>query len=144
MANDEMVELQQATPLEDNNTEAELSPAEIESRLVEQQGKTPADMAAIFFKMHQPRLNMIINQLSAKQLRRVIFNATSYPFVSREYAPRDENEKAAAFLMSEMMLNKAIMQLQFEMEKAEKAFLEQQNSAIMDSTNTSEGEGNNG
>lgn len=134
--NEKLIEEIENTPVDGAETPSELP----EGTVVEQQAKSPADMAAVFFKMQQPRLNFIINKLSAKQMRRVIFNATSYPFVAKEYQPRDEDEKAAAYLIHEMMLNKTVMQLHFEMEQAEKALLQQQNSDTMNSE-TNEGEG---
>lgn len=82
---------------------------------------TPADIAAAFFDKNKRLLKTKLSTLSQRQLKRVLFNAAAYPFTDAEYKPRTEEEKSVIYLLSEMMLNKAIMQLQFEMERAEKA-----------------------
>lgn len=85
------------------------------------EANNPEDVAAVFFSMNQKKLSMLLDKLSAKQLRRVIFNACSYPFVDKQYTPRTDEEKSAAYLVHEMVLNKTIMQLSFEMQKADEA-----------------------
>lgn len=88
----------------------------------------PADLAATFFKMQAPRLDRLLDKMSAKQLRRLIFNAVSYPLVDRKYAPRVQEEKDAAYLVAEMVFNRAIMQLTVEMQKAQNEMDKQNNS----------------
>jgi hypothetical protein len=85
---------------------------------------------------------MLIDQMSVRQMRRLIFNACSYPFVDREYQPRTEEEKSAAYLVHEMMLNKTIMTLHYEMEQAERALQTPQNDGII--TEETKGEQSNG
>ena len=86
------------------------------------------DLAASFFRLEQPRLKILLSKLTSKQLRRVIFNASSYPFVDKAYNPRTDTERQAAYLVSEMVTNKMIMQLSFEMQQAEKAMADKNNS----------------
>lgn len=98
------------------------------------------DIAAVFFKMQQPRLKILLSKMSSKQLRRVIFNAVSYPMVEKEYAPRTKEERDALYLVHEMTLNKTIMQLSFEMNKADNALKEQENLTTISIDNTLVGE----
>lgn len=79
----------------------------------------PEDLAATFFAMQAPKLDNLLNNMSAKQMRRVLFNAVSYPLVDRKYHPRTQEEKDVAYLVGEMVLNRTIMQLSFEMAKAD-------------------------
>lgn len=79
----------------------------------------PEDVAAAFFKLNSNKLELLLDKLSAKQLRRVIFNACAYPFVDVKYNPRTDEERQTAYVVHEMMLNKTIMQLSYEMQLAE-------------------------
>lgn len=86
----------------------------------------PEDLAATFFKMQAPKLSRLLHEMSAKQLRRIIFNVVSFPLIDTKYAPKVQEEKDAVYLMTEMMFNKSIMQLTIEMQKAEAAMLKQE------------------
>ena len=97
--NEQMIEQIEAIPTE--------TP---QGTIVEEQKPAPEDMAAAFFRMQKPRLLMLIEKLSAKQMRRILVNACSYPFVDRAYEPKNETERAVAFLANEMVVNKTIMQ----------------------------------
>lgn len=93
----------------------------------------PEDVAAQFFMMQKSRLFIMLDKLSAKQLRRLLFNVCSYPFVDKQYMPRTEEEKSTAFLVHELMLNKTIMQLSFEMQKAEEGLKKQEEDVKLNS-----------
>jgi hypothetical protein len=95
----------------------------------------PEDLAAAFFRLQGPRLKELLSKLNAKQLRRVVLNACSYPFTEKAYNPRTQTEKQTLYLIHEMVLNRSIMQLHFEMQKAEEAANKQE-------TNPPEGEKN--
>lgn len=79
------------------------------------------DIAAAFFRLNEAKLVHQLDKLSIKQLRRVLYNACAYPFVKEDYKPETTEEQDCAYVVHEMMLNKTIMQLSFEMEQAEKA-----------------------
>lgn len=134
MANEEMVELQQEAPLADVEVPA------TEGKVTQQEVHQPEDIAAAFFKLNQAKLERQLSNLSSKQLRRVIFNACSYPFVDKEYKPRTEEEKQVAYVIHELMLNKTIMTLSFEMQEAEKALKKQETEVQLE--NKSEGDNN--
>jgi hypothetical protein len=87
--------------------------------IVQTPSYSEADIAASFFSMQAPRLDKLLNKMSAKQLRRLIFNASSYPLVDRKYNPKTQDERDAAYLIAEMVLNRSIMQLHFEMQRVE-------------------------
>lgn len=82
---------------------------------------TPADAAAAFFGMQKTKLAMLLENMSAKQMRRILMNACSFPFVDKQYTPRTDEERSAAYLVGEMLTNRMIMQLQYEMQLAEEA-----------------------
>ena len=118
--------------LKENNVEPELTGTITEAPPVP---PAPEDLAAAFFRLQGPRLKELLVKLNAKQLRRVVINACSYPFTEKEYNPRTPNEKQALYLIHEMVLNRSIMQLHFEMQRAEEVANKQNN-------NVSEGESN--
>ena len=69
--------------------------------------------------------------MSAKQLRRIIFNVVSFPLIDTKYAPKVQEEKDAVYLMTEMVFNRTIMTLTAEMAKAEKAMQNPQEDVTM-------------
>lgn len=80
----------------------------------------PEDVAAAFFRMERPRLQALLSQMSAKQMRRVMLYVCSYPFVDGVYRPKDNEEKVAVIL-DRMLYNKAIMQLSWEIKKVDES-----------------------
>lgn len=129
MANDELVEQVEAIPVADESLVKEG-----DQRVIVQDQHKPEDIAAAFFKLNKAKLERQLSQLSAKQLRRVIFNSCSYPFVDKEYKPRTDEEKQVAYTVSEMMLNRTIMQLSFEMNAADEALKKQENDVKLEET----------
>lgn len=91
----------------------------------------PEDLAATFFKMQAPKLSRLLHEMSAKQLRRIIFNVVSFPLIDTKYAPKVQEEKDAVYLMTEMVFNRTIMTLTAEMAKAEKAMQNPQEDVTM-------------
>lgn len=79
------------------------------------------DIAAAFFTLEQPNLKRLLDDLSQRQMRRLIFQLVSYPFTPKEYKPTDELEKKAFYLGNEMIQNRMIMQLSLEMQKVQEA-----------------------
>lgn len=86
----------------------------------------PEDIAAAFFMKEKPRLKFLLKNLSAKQLRRVIMNVASFPLTDPGDLPKTKEEKDVAYIFSEMTLNKSVMILTKEMQKAEEALKKQQ------------------
>lgn len=120
--NEDQVEEIEKLPVEDNNVNASLVPEGTGKIAVSTQEKpNPEDLAAVFFKGQKPKLQAILAGLSAKQLRRVVYNAVAYPLVEKFMLPRTKEERDALYLIHEMVLNKTVMQLHFEMQKAEEA-----------------------
>lgn len=97
----------------------------------------PEDLAAVFFKGQKPKLQALLSKMSAKQLRRVLYNAVAYPLVEKFNLPRTQDERDALYLVHEMVLNKTVMQLHFEMTKAEDAVkmgTQEEHSLVKEST----------
>lgn len=82
---------------------------------------SPADLAGAFFRKEKPVLKALLANLSAKQLRRVFMNAAAFPFTDAGDVPRTEVEKKAAYIFSEMTMNKCLMILTRELEKVQEA-----------------------
>ena len=107
--------------------------------VVEEQAASPEDHAAAFFRLQQPTFAKLLSEMAPYQLRRAILNAVTYPFNGTEYAPESEEEKQFAYLVHELMLNRTIMQLAFEMQKAEEGLQKQtENATINTNTNVKE------
>ena len=85
-----------------------------------------ADVAAAFFQLNAPKFEKLLSEMAPYKIRRAVLNAVTYPFIDRGYDPDTDEEKAFAYLVHEMMLNKTIMQLSFEMDKAEQDMLANQ------------------
>jgi len=81
----------------------------------------PEDIAAAFFKKEKPHLKLLLTKMSAKQLRRFVMNVAAFPLVDPGDLPKTPEEKQAAYIFSEMTLNKSLMILAAEMKKAEEA-----------------------
>lgn len=81
----------------------------------------PEDIAAAFFQMQYPKFQSIVERLSFRALKRLIVTCAAYPLVPREYKVRNDEEKQALYLFSEMVQNKMIMQLAFEQQKVSNA-----------------------
>lgn len=87
----------------------------------------PEDIAAAFFGMEQPNLKRLIDGLSHRQLKRLVFQLVSHPFTPAQYVPTSEEEKKAFYLGNEMIQNRMIMQLSMEMQKVHEAEQKQLN-----------------
>jgi hypothetical protein len=81
----------------------------------------PEDLAASFFSLEQPKLNKLLNELSQRQLRRLVFQLCSHPFTPTQYVATSEEERKAFYLGDQMIHNRMIMQLHYEMQKADEA-----------------------
>lgn len=96
----------------------------------------PEDLAAAFFMKEKPRLKFLLKNLSAKQLRRVIMYVASHPLTDPGDMPRTKDEKDAAYIFSEMSLNKSVLVLSAEMQKAEQALKKQEQEKSEDGLET--------
>jgi hypothetical protein len=110
--------------------EATISPSEVEQKMVEKElsadpSGTPADKAAAFFQMSALKLKSLIDNMSLRELKRMVMNVGTYPYLDRNYEVKKGSvEEKATYCFNEMVWQKTIMQLQFEQEKAEKALAE--------------------
>lgn len=116
--------------LKDNGGLPLVEPTEVKV----QEQHNPEDVAAAFFGMQKAKYQTLLAKMAPYQLRRAIMNAVSYPFVDKEYLPETDEEKQFAYLTGELMLNKTIMQLSFEMQQAEKASSQQTEEVVKDTT----------
>lgn len=109
--------------MEQNNTPQ--TPEEVEQALNKAKDQinrhNPEDVAAAFFKMEQPKFKKLIESLSHRQLKRLVFQLVSGPLVQQQYVATSEEEKRAYYLGDQMIYNRMIMQLSMEMQKAEEA-----------------------
>lgn len=100
---------------------------------------TPEDAAAAFFSLEQPRFKELINNMSLRELKRLIYQLVSYPLTEKQYAPQTDIERKAFYIGNEMVQNRAMMQLHLEMKKVEEA------QALEDASQpTNQGENSNG
>lgn len=83
--------------------------------------ESPEDIAAAYFSLNQPKLKKAIDQMSLRQIRRLFWNLASYPFVPEEQKLKSDEEKSAFYVANEMISNKTIMLLHYEMQKVEEA-----------------------
>lgn len=109
------------------------------------QKEKPEDMAAAFFSLQQPRFKFTVDQLSQRQLKRLIFQLVSHPFTPSQYQPSSQLEKDAFYLGNEMIHNRMLMQLSYEMQKAEEAQqkLNEEANNLIKGTNEETGETKN-
>lgn len=115
---------------------AEISPAELEAGMIEkaiQEDPTGSagDKAAAFFQRSAVDLNMLLNGMSLRAIKRMVMNVATYPYLDRNYEiKRDSVEAKASYRFNEMVWQKTIMQLEFEQEKAMKALAEENTNTL--------------
>lgn len=78
---------------------------------------SPADVAAAFFKLNSGKLKNILSKLSMNQMRRVIWEATCFPLIPGSQSKKEDIEKQALHVINEMLMNKAVMQLEIELQR---------------------------
>lgn len=100
------------------NVETDLPVQEAAPR---QEVHNPEDIAAAFFKKEKNSLINLLKTLSAKQMRRTLMHVVSYPMIGPGEIHLSDVEKRCAYLINEMMFNKNVMQLAYEMQKVEAA-----------------------
>ncbi len=106
--------------------------------VVQKDNYTPADVAAAFFRLNAPKFRELLAKMAPYQIRNALMNAVTYPFTDTKYEPESQDEKTFAYLVHEMLLNKTIMQLHWEMEKAESDLKKQEENVTI--TNNEEKE----
>ncbi len=94
---------------------------ELQKQAEQLKNQNPEDLAAAFFSLEQPRFKKIVDGLSQRQLKRLLFQLVSHPFTPQQYAPSNQDEKDAFYLGDQMIHNRMIMQLHYEMQRAEQA-----------------------
>lgn len=105
---------------------ADLETGMVEKALAEDPSGTAADKAAAFFQKSAADLQIHLNGMSLREIKRMVMNVATYPYLDRAYTvKRGSIEEKASYRFNEMVWQKTIMQLQFEQEKALKAMEEQ-------------------
>lgn len=127
--NEEMIEEVKSIPLESDIQSLEVNGEQLQGSITETQGKQPEDMAAVFFRMQAPRFKALLERMAPYQIRSAILNAVVYPLIDTGYNPESQEEREFAYLIHELMLNKVVMQLAFETQKAEEAIKKLDNNA---------------
>lgn len=94
-----------------------------------------ADVAAAFFRLNAPKFKELLTKMAPYQIRNALMNAVTYPFTDTEYNPETEEERSFAYLVHEMLLNRTIMQLSFEMDKAEQDLKKQEEASKLTEEN---------
>lgn len=79
----------------------------------------PEDYAAAFFKKQKPVLKSLLNEMSAKQIRRFVMHVAAFPLHNEGEVPKGKEEIFAARIFNEMVHNRMIMQLAAEWKKVE-------------------------
>lgn len=82
---------------------------------------TPEDIAAAFFTLEYPKFKALLNVLSMNELIRLCLNMAGKEFVPDANKLKSDNEKSAFYLADQMIFNRSIMLLSYEMQKAEQA-----------------------
>lgn len=94
----------------------------VDKALKEDPTGTPGDKAAAFFQRSVVELKSLLEDMSLREIKRMILNVATYPFLDRNYEVKKGSiEAKASYRFNEMVWQKTIMQLQFEQEKAQKA-----------------------
>ena len=97
----------------------------VEKALAEDPTGTSADKAAAFFQRSAHDLKILLDKMSLREMKRMIMNVSTYPYLDRNYEVKSGSVEAkASYRFNEIMWQKTIMQLQFEQEKALKAMEE--------------------
>lgn len=94
----------------------------------------PADVTAAFFKKQKPVLKRLLSQMSAKQMRRFVMNVAAFPLVDKGDLPQTQQEKDAAYIFSEMSLNKSLMIMTEEFKRTEAAMNKQKEQPATEGT----------
>lgn len=81
----------------------------------------PEDMAAAFFSLSEPRFLTLTSKMSSREISRAVRFAIMHPFGKKHITLLTQNEKDLAYLISEMIMHKMIMQLHYETKKVEEA-----------------------
>lgn len=103
------------------NTETrKMTREEFETSLKNEQ-LPPEDVAAAFFTLEYPRFKAMLNDLSRNELVRLCLNLAGAEYVPAKNKLKTDKEKQAFYVGNEMVHNRAIMQLSYEMQKAEEA-----------------------
>jgi hypothetical protein len=95
---------------------------------------SPSDIASAFYALNEKKLKRCLEKLSVRQLRRVIMLVASYP-LRDVYKTNNIDERGASYLLNEMVMNKVIMQLQVESERAEAAQKAEEEREKLNTTN---------
>lgn len=132
---------QQQTTINPNN----MTQAELEAG-IKNGNHSPADVAAAFFSLEYPRFRALLNELSQNELIRLCLNLAGNEFVPEANRLKSEKEKSAYYLGNQMVFNRSIMQLQYEMDRAEAAqkAQEEKESKTEEQTSLVQGENTNG
>lgn len=94
---------------------------EFEAELKQNTALPPEDIAAAFFKLEYPRFKAMLDTLSRNELERLCLNLAGGELVPIQNQLKSEKEKTAYYLGAQMAQNRMIMQLAFEMQKAQEA-----------------------
>src|SRR5271165_5299706 len=104
----------------------QLEQAMVDKALAEDPSGLPQDKAAAFFKRGAAELVILLNDMSLREMKRMIMNVATYPHLDRNYEiKRDSIEFKASYRFNEMVWQKTIMQLSVEADKVEKAMQEE-------------------
>lgn len=95
--------------------------AGVEQKQLRPEDYAPEDLAAAFFTLNHKRLIQGLNHMSKRQLIRVCYHLAAMGLKDVKADLKDDIEKRCAYVMNEMIYNRVIMQLQAEMEKADRA-----------------------
>lgn len=113
MANEEMNELQKASPEEIAEADALLA------SIPEQIGPSPQDLRAAYYEKHRNEIMLGIKVLGKNALKRCIMSAAFGPLAEKEYKPQTELERQfvahihkAVQMVAEMFFHEEFMRVQ--------------------------------
>lgn len=85
------------------------------------------DVAAAFFSLEYPRYVTLINQMSQKEMKRLLIHLAAGELAKENKPLVTELEKQAFYVGNEMIRNRTIMQLHYEMMRVEQAMKQNNN-----------------
>lgn len=94
---------------------------EFEAELKQNTALPPEDIAAAFFKLEYPRFKAMLDTLSRNELERLCLNLAGGELVPIQNQLKSEKEKTAYYIADQMIFNRVIMRLSYEMQKAQEA-----------------------
>lgn len=119
---------------------------------IKEESHSPEDIAAAFFSLEYPKYRAMLSTLSMNELIRLSLNLAAGEMTPELNQLKTDKERKAYYLGDQMIQNRSIMRLAFEIQKAEEAQAKEQENLkdtnelleVQPPLNLTKGENNNG